>query len=152
MVYGMSKEKKLTLKQQRFADEYIRLGDATKAARNAGYSDKTARFVGAENLTKPNVKSYIDKRLEELQSKAVADQREVMEYLTAVMRGEQSDEELILVPNGDFVSEVERHERRSDTTQRTKAAELLGKRYAMWTDKQITDTTERITIVNDLDE
>ena len=152
VVNEMSKEKKLTLKQQRFADEYIRLGDATKAARNAGYSDKTARFVGAENLTKPNVKSYIDKRLEELQSKAVADQREVMEYLTAVMRGEQSDEELILVPNGDFVSEVERHERRSDTTQRTKAAELLGKRYAMWTDKQITDTTERITIVNDLDE
>ena len=142
----------MTLKQQRFADEYIRLGDATKAARNAGYSDKTARFVGAENLTKPNVKSYIDKRLEELQSKAVADQREVMEYLTAVMRGEQSDEELILVPNGDFISEVERHEKRSDTTQRTKAAELLGKRYAMWTDKQVTDTTERITIVNDLDE
>lgn len=149
MVDEMSK---MTLKQQRFADEYIRLGDATKAARNAGYSDKTARFVGAENLTKPNVKSYIDKRLEELQSKAVADQREVMEYLTAVMRGEQSDEELILVPNGDFISEVERHEKRSDTTQRTKAAELLGKRYAMWTDKQVTDTTERITIVNDLDE
>ena len=149
MVDEMSK---MTLKQQRFADEYIRLGDATKAARNAGYSDKTARFVGAENLTKPNVKSYIDKRLEELQSKAVADQREVMEYLTAVMRGEQSDEELILVPNGDFISEVERHEKRSDTTQRTKAAELLGKRYAMWTDKQVTDTTERITNVNDLDE
>ena len=148
----MSKEKKLTLKQQRFADEYVIHANVYKAAINAGYSEAYAKSTAGRLLENASVKSYIDKLLEELQSKAVADQREVMEYLTAVMRGEQSDEELILVPNGDFMSEVERHERRSDTTQRTKAAELLGKRYAMWTDKQITDTTERITIVNDLDE
>ncbi|WP_411842128.1 terminase small subunit [Salinicoccus sp. HZC-1] len=134
-------KKKMTLKQQRFADEYIRLGDATKAARNAGYSDKTARFVGAENLTKPNIKAYIDERLAELQSKAVADQQEVMEYLTSVMRGDLQDEELMIVPLGDFESEVQRHERRSDTSQRTKAAELLGKRYKLWTDKQELDVT-----------
>lgn len=143
---------KLTLRQQRFADEYIIHGNIERAALNAGYSERYARGNAHKLVANVSIKSYIDKRLEELQSKAVADQREVMEYLTAVMRGEQSDEELILVPNSDFVSEVERHERRSDTTQRTKAAELLGKRYAMWTDKQITDTTERITIVNDLDE
>lgn len=152
VVNEMSKEKKLTLKQQRFADEYVIHGNIYRAAINAGYSEAYSKGNSIKLLENVSVKSYIDKRLEELQSKAVADQREVMEYLTAVMRGEQSDEELILVPNGDFVSEVERHERRSDTTQRTKAAELLGKRYAMWTDKQITDTTERITIVNDLDE
>ena len=143
---------KLTLRQQRFADEYIIHGNIERAALNAGYSERYARGNAHKLVANVSIKSYIDKRLEELQSKAVADQREVMEYLTAVMRGEQSDEELILVPNSDFISEVERHERRSDTTQRTKAAELLGKRYAMWTDKQITDTTERITIVNDLDE
>lgn len=143
---------KLTLRQQRFADEYIIHGNIERAALNAGYSERYARGNAHKLVANVSIKSYIDKRLEELQSKAVADQREVMEYLTAVMRGEQSDEELILVPNGDFMSEVERHERRSDTTQRTKAAELLGKRYAMWTDKQITDTTERVTIVNDLDE
>ena len=143
---------KMTLRQQRFADEYVIHANVVKAAINAGYSEKYANSQAHKLLGNVGVKSYIDKRLEELQSKAVADQREVMEYLTAVMRGEQSDEELILVPNGDFISEVERHEKRSDTTQRTKAAELLGKRYAMWTDKQVTDTTERITIVNDLDE
>ena len=151
MRYEVAK-KKMTLKQQRFADEYIRLGDATKAARNAGYSDKTARFVGAENLTKPNIKAYIDKRLAELQSKAVADQQEVMEYLTSVMRGDLKDEELMVVPLGDFESEVQRHERRSDTSQRTKAAELLGKRYRMWIDKLETTTEERIQIVDDLDD
>lgn len=152
MVYEMHKEKKLTLKQQRFADEYVIHANVVRAAINAGYSEKYANSQAHKLLENVGVKSAINKRLEELESKAVADAKEVMEYLTAVMRGEQQDEELILVPTGDFMSEVERHEKRSDTSQRTKAAELLGKRYAMWTDKQITDTTERITIVNDLDE
>lgn len=144
-------KKKMTLKQQRFADEYIRLGDATKAARNASYSDKTARFVGAENLTKPNIKAYIDERLAELQSEAVADQQEVMEYLTSVMRGDLQDEELMVVPLGDFESEVQRHERRSDTSQRTKAAELLGKRYKLWTDKQEVEHTGAVQFVDDIE-
>ena len=152
MVDGMSKEKKLTLKQQRFADEYIRLGEITQAAINAGYSSKTANSIGRENLEKPRIKSYIDARLEELKKESIAEQDEVLQYLTAVMRGEMKDEALMVVPIGDFESEVQRHDQRADTSQRTKAAELLGKRYAMWTDKQITDTTERITIVNDLDE
>lgn len=139
-------------KQKRFVDEYIIHANVYRAAINAGYSENYARTNASKLLEKGSIKDYKDKRLKEMKNERTADAQEVMEYLTAVMRGEQSDEELILVPNGDFVSEVERHERRSDTTQRTKAAELLGKRYAMWTDKQITDTTERITIVNDLDE
>lgn len=152
VVNEMSKEKKLTLKQQRFADEYIIHANVVRAAINAGYSENYANKQAHKLLDNVGVKSAIDARLKELESKAVADAKEVMEYLTAVMRGQQQDEELILVPTGDFASEVERHERRADTSQRTKAAELLGKRYAMWTDKQITDTTERIMIVNDLDE
>ncbi|WP_026866618.1 terminase small subunit [Jeotgalicoccus marinus] len=139
-------------KQKRFVDEYIIHANVYRAAINAGYSENYARTNASKLLEKGSIKDYKDKRLKEMKNERTADAQEVMEYLTAVMRGEQSDEELILVPNGDFVSEVERHERRSDTAQRTKAAELLGKRYAMWTDKQITDTTERITIVNDLDE
>ena len=144
-------KKKMTLKQQRFADEYIRLGEATKAALNAGYSSKTARSIGQENLTKPDIKAYIDERLAELQSKAVADQQEVMEYLTSVMRGDLKDEELMVVPLGDFESEVQRHERRSDTSQRTKAAELLGKRYKLWTDKQEVEHTGAVQFVDDIE-
>ena len=145
-------KKKMTLKQQRFADEYVIHANVYRAAINAGYSEAYAKGNSSKLLENVSIKSYIDERLEELKSKAVADQQEVMEYLTSVMRGDLQDEELMVVPLGDFESEVQRHERRSDTSQRTKAAELLGKRYAMWTDKQITDTTERITIVNDLDE
>lgn len=144
-------KKKMTLKQQRFADEYIRLGEATKAALNAGYSSKTARSIGQENLTKPDIKAYIDERLAELQSKAVADQQEVMEYLTSVMRGDLQDEELMIVPLGDFESEVQRHERRSDTSQRTKAAELLGKRYKLWTYKQEVEHTGAVQFVDDIE-
>lgn len=141
---------KLTLKQQRFADEYIRLGEVTKAAINAGYSTKTAYAVGSENLKKPSIKTYINERLEELNKKSIADQDEILQYLTSVMRGEVTDEELMTVPDGDFSASVERLERRSDTTARTKAAELLGKRYTMWTDKQVLNHEGVVQLVDDV--
>ncbi len=127
---------KLTEKQRRFCDEYIRLGETTQAAINAGYSTKTAYAIGNENLSKPSIKSYIDKRLDELKKESIAEQDEVLQYLTSVMRGQVTDEQLLVVGSGDFTSSVEKHERKSDTMARTKAAELLGKRYAMWTEKQ----------------
>ena len=123
---------KLTIKQQRFADEYIISGNATEAAKKAGYSEKTARFIGNENLTKPNIKSYIDERLEQIKSEKVADQQEILEYLTSVVRGEQTEQTLI----GEGMGEQNITEIELSGTQRIKAAELLGKRYAMWTDKQ----------------
>lgn len=146
MVYEMNE------KQKRFVDEYIIHANVYRAAINAGYSENYARTNASKLLAKDSIKDYKDKRLEEMKNKRTADAQEVMEYLTSVMRGEMKDETLLVVPTGDFESEVQRHDQRADTSQRTKAAELLGKRYAMWTDKQITDTTERITIVNDLDE
>lgn len=81
----------LTLKQQAFADYYIECGNATEAAKKAGYSENTARFIGAENLTKPNISAYIKKRLEEQRAKRVASADEVMEFFSAVMRGEVKD-------------------------------------------------------------
>lgn len=130
---------KLTVKQQRFADEYIRLGEITQAAINAGYSIKSARTAGQANMRKHAIKDYIDDRLQELKKESIAEQDEVLQYLTAVMRGKVKDEALLVVGDGDFGSTVERHEKRSDTMGRTKAAELLGKRYAMWTDRQQID-------------
>lgn len=138
-------------KQKRFVDEYIIHANVYRAAINAGYSENYARTNASKLLAKDSIKDYKDKRLEEMKNKRTADAQEVMEYLTAVMRGEQSDEELILVPNGDFMSEVERHERRSDTTQRTKAAELLGKRYAMWTEKTEIEHSGAVQFVDDIE-
>ena len=121
----------LTLKQQRFADEYIITGNATESAIKAGYSKKTARSIGQENLTKPDIKNYIDERLAELDSEKVADQKEVLQYLTSVMRGKETEQ--ILRGMGEGYQQLIDIE--VGATQRIRAAELIGKRHSMWTDK-----------------
>lgn len=119
---------KLTQKQRRFIDEYIISGNATQAAIKAGYSKKTAAVTATENLRKPNVKAEIERRNAEIQSEKTADMTEVMEYLTSVMRGEQT--ESVATSKGVF-SGVE-----VSAKDRIKAAELIGKRNGAWTDKK----------------
>ncbi len=82
---------KLTPKQKAFADNYIISGNATEAAKQAGYSEKTARFIGAENLTKPNILEYIKERTTPTEQKRVATGDEVMQFFTRVMNGEEKD-------------------------------------------------------------
>lgn len=82
----------LNERQKAFADYYIQTGNATEAAIKAGYSEKTARSIGAENLTKPDISAYIKERLDEQSNKRVADANEVIEFYTAVMRGEVKDQ------------------------------------------------------------
>ena len=81
----------LTEKQIAFCDAYIECGNAAEAARRAGYSENTARSIGAENLTKPDISAYIEERLAEQRKKRVASADEVMEFFSAVMRGEVRD-------------------------------------------------------------
>lgn len=132
----------LTLKQQRFADEYIISGNATQAAMLAGYSKKTARSIGQENLTKPDIKKYIDERLEELESSKIAKQEEILKYLTSLMRGEETEQTLRGLGEGEQMIDVIE----VSAKDRIKAAELLGKRYGIWTDK-IEQTNRNIEIV-----
>lgn len=87
---------KLTEKQKRFCDYYIETGNATEAAIRAGYSEKTAKVIGAENLTKPYLKSYIDERIGQLESNRIADAKEVMEYLTKIVRNEAKEEVVVV--------------------------------------------------------
>lgn len=82
----------LNERQKAFADYYIQTGNATEAAIKAGYSEKTARSIGAENLTKPDISAYIRERLDEQSNKRVADANEVIAFYTAVMRGEVKDQ------------------------------------------------------------
>ena len=82
----------LNERQKAFADYYIQTGNATEAAIKAGYSEKTARSIGAENLTKPDISAYIKARLGEQSRKRVADANEIIEFYTAVMRGEVKDQ------------------------------------------------------------
>jgi putative terminase small subunit-phage-associated len=122
---------KLTLKQQRFADEYIISGNAEEAAITAGYSEKYARGNAYKLVAKSGVKSYIEERLKELDNKSIAKQEEVLQYLTSVMRGELEEE--VLYGIGDGVQSTRHIE--VGAKDRLKAAELLGKRYRLFTDK-----------------
>lgn len=123
---------KLTLKQQRFADEYIISGNATEAAIKAGYSSKYANTNASKLLQNTTIKFYIDERLDELKSEKVADQQEVLEYLTSVMRGQTQEQTLCSI--GEFGQQVIDID--VGAKDRIKAAELLGKRYGTWVDKQ----------------
>ena len=131
----------LTPKQIRFVEEYIIDMNATQAAVRAGYSEQTARKQGARMLTKADIQAEIQRRTEAIHDSKVADAKEVMEYLTAVLRGEQRDQTLKSVGMGvQQITEVNVPAR-----DRLKAAELLGKRYALFTDK--TDVTVAQPIV-----
>ena len=108
----------LTEKQKRFIDYYIEFADAKKAAIEAGYSKKTAKVIGCENLTKLNC--FIQEKLKEKEDNRIASQDEVLRYLTSVMRGEEKDQ---------FGLDA-------SLQDRTKCAELLGKRYGTFVDKK----------------
>ena len=131
----MKRKDKLTLKQKKFADEYIISGNATQSAIKAGYSKKTAGVIAVENLEKPNIKAYIDERLKELDDKAIAKQEEVLQYLTAVMRGQSKSAVVVIEGLGEGLSEARLINKTPDEKDRIKAAELLGKRYGAFTEK-----------------
>lgn len=115
---------KLTPKQKKFADEYIKTGNATQSAIEAGYSKKTAQVIGAENLSKPMVKSYIEERMVEIASKRVMSYTEAVELLTSIARGEEKETVVVSTPIG-----VEEVEKEPDTKTRIIAVREILKRY-----------------------
>ena len=115
---------KLTVKQKKFADEYIRLGNATQAAINAGYSKKGARQIGADNLSKTYIREYVNKKMASLDKEKTMQIEEIMEELSAIARGQLTEERLD--KEGDI---VKTHPLFAD---RLKAMDMLGKRYGMW--------------------
>lgn len=136
----------MTAKQKRFCQEYLIDLNATQAAIRAGYSEKTAYSVGNQNLRKHEVKKYIAEQLEQIKNKKIADAQEVLEYLTSVMRGEQKEQIPLLM--GEGIQELV--EKDISAKDRLKAAELLGKRYALFTEKLEVEGTTAIQIVDDI--
>lgn len=126
---------KLTIKQKKFADEYIISGNATEAAIKAGYREKYAATNTDKLLKNTNIKSYIDERLKELEDKQIAKQDEVLRYLTSVVRGESRSALVVIEGEGDGVSSARLINKPPDEKEKLKAAELLGKRYKLFTDK-----------------
>ena len=141
----------MTEKQKKFADEYLIDLHATRAYR-AAYpavkKDTVAAQAGSRLLRNVNVKGYIDEQLEKIHNQKTADAQEVMEYLTSVMRGESLAEEIVVEGLGDGVSEARRMQKAPSEKDKLKAAELLGKRFGLYTDKidMDADLDLRITI------
>ena len=125
----------LTEKQKRFCDEYLIDLNATQAAIRAGYSEKTAYSQGQRMLKNVEVKEYIDARMATKDKKLIADQDEVLRYLTSVLRGESVSEEIVVEGVGDGRSEARKVQKAPSEKDRLKSAELLGKRYGIYTDK-----------------
>ena len=82
----------LTPKQKAFADCYIECGNATEAARKAGYKEESCRTIGCQNLTKRNISAYIAERMQVQNEARVASADEVLQFFSSVMRGEVKDQ------------------------------------------------------------
>ena len=126
---------KLTAKQQRFCDEYLIDLNATQAAIRAGYSDKYANTNASKLLQITTIKEFIKRRMDEKEKTLIADQDEVLRYLTSVLRGESQSTEIVVEGTGDGCSEARTMMKEPSEKDRLKAAELLGKRYGLYTDK-----------------
>ena len=125
---------KLTEKQKRFIDFYIQTGNASKASEMAGYKGKNLNTIGAQNLAKLSKFIYI--KLQEKDKERIASQDEVLEYLTKVMRGEEKDQ---------FGLDA-------SLQDRTKCAELLGKRYGTFIEKKEVSGGYKVELVDDVNE
>jgi phage terminase small subunit len=149
---------KLTSKQQRFCDEYLVDLNATQAAIRAGYSKKTAKQIAQQNLTKLDIQEYIKKRMAEKEDALIAKQDEVLQTLTRVLRRQEMDTVVVTCKerssgydeNGKKVI-VEKEIPRvvqipTRVNDLNKAAELLGKRYGLYTEKIETDVDMELNI------
>ena len=148
----MATTRKLAERQQAFVDYYVETMNAAEAARRAGYSAKNARKIGSDLLKRDYIQEAIQKRLEEIKSRRIADSTEVMEYLTAVMRGENESETIVTEGLGLGESRARAMTKHPEERERLKAAELLGKRYQLFTDKMQIDSNTCVQIIDDVDE
>ena len=159
----------MTPKQKRFCQEYLISLNATEAAIKAGYAKKSARSIGQENLTKPDIKNYIDEKLQEIEDSKIMDAKEVMERLTAIGRREVSEHQVVTLRNktekwvptdeGGALKkmvieseEAEVVEMPTKVSDVNKALELMGKRHALFTDKVDLNTGDIVIKVGEWDD
>lgn len=115
---------KLTEKQKRFADEYIKLGNATQAAIKAGYSKKYANTNVSKLLQNTTIKSYLAERMKSIDSERIMSAKEAVELLTGIGRGEVKETVVVASPMG-----VEKVEKEADLKTRISAIKEILKRY-----------------------
>lgn len=137
-------------RQETFAYEYIIDNNATQAAKRAGYSEKTAYSQGQRLLKKVEVQNLIQQLHEKIQDDNIASAKDVEEFLSKSMQGEIDEEVILVVGDGDGFGKVVRKRKEISAKDRIKAAELMGKRYALFTDKSEVQVTEPPTFEDDI--
>ncbi|MDK9872945.1 terminase small subunit [Staphylococcus sp. IPLA37011] len=136
-------------RQQRFADEYIKTGNARQSALTAGYAKQSAIKYSSGLLKNPDVQAYIQERMAEIKTNAIADQQEILEGLTRIARREEPDHTVVTVEyseNGTTEKTPQTVETPTQVKDSVRAYELLGKRQVMWTDKVQSDERKTIDI------
>ena len=145
----------MTEKQKLFCDEYLIDMNGTRAYKTV-YSnvknDNVASSCANKLLKKAEIKNYIEEQLNKISSEKIADAKEVMEYLTSVLRCESISYEIVIEGIGDGCSAARIMEKPPSEKERTKAAELLGKRYSLFSDNVNVAGSVPVTIVEDLDD
>lgn len=145
----------MTDKQRKFCDEYLIDLNATRAYRKAYPNvkkDSSAAVCATKLLRIAKVQEYINKQLEKISSEKIADAKEVMEYLTSVLRGESQSEIVVIEGTGDGCSDARRMNKAPDEKERLKAAELLGKRYGLFKESVNleVDGNAKVVIMDDI--
>lgn len=145
---GTTTINKLRHQHKLFAEAYLETGSPTESARRAGYggTDANIRDKGHDLMKNPDVAAYVAKRMEELDGNRIADSDSVLAFLTSVMHGQVVDEIPILA--GDGTQRIDQIV--PAARDRVKAAELLGKRYALFTDRQHIEGAMSVMIVDDV--
>ena len=142
----------LTPKQRIFCNEYLIDMNATRAYKKAYPNvkkDETAAAAGARMLKNVKVKSYLEEQLKKIEDESIADATEVMKYLTKVMRNEVTEQVVVVEGCGDGCSEARIVHKDISAKDRNKAAELLGKRYALFTDKVEAEVTQQVVFTDE---
>ena len=143
---------KLTVKQKAFADFYIELGNATEAYIKAGYKAskrEIAEVEGCKLLRNPKVETYLKDREKQIEDDSIAKAKEVLAFLSSSLRGEVV-EEVVTTETVDGMIKPVILKKQISAKDRTKAAELLGKRYALFTEKVDLEGNVGVTIIDDI--
>lgn len=153
--------KKLTDKQKRFANAYIKHLNATRAAKETGYSEKTAYSIGSELLKKPEIKEYIEGQKKAIMDDYILDTKEVLYLLTRIAKGEQLEQKEVVLKRAEFMlnpdtkrqnlvynESVQIIETEPKLSDQNRALELLGKYHVLWTDKQDMTISDPIVFID----
>lgn len=117
----------MTARQKRFCEEFVKTGNAKQSAISAGYSEKTAKQMGTENLSKPDLQSYIQELQEKIKNENILDAKKMQEVLTSIILQESEEEVIVVEGCGDGISEAVTKTKTASNADRIKAIQLLAR-------------------------